>query len=83
MCWKFSRTSDASSTPPTSTTRTALRVSCFTYAYWCIAIFRMTAAWWAARVQLNKRPFTIRRRDFLEFRGSVLIFSPDFFVLDH
>jgi predicted permease len=50
-----------------------------TYAYWH-SHFQDDRGVVGRSVQLNKRPFTIVGVTSPEFRGSVLIFSPDFFV---
>jgi predicted permease len=50
-----------------------------TYAYWHTH-FQDDRSVVGRSVQLNKRPFTIVGVTPPEFRGSVLIFSPDFFV---
>ncbi len=49
------------------------------YAYWHTH-FQDDRGVVGRSVQLNKRPFTIVSVTSPEFRGSVLIFSPDFFV---
>ena len=50
-----------------------------TYAYWH-SHFQDDRSVVGRSIQLNKRPFTIVGVTSPEFRGSVLIFSPDFFV---